>query len=270
MVERPKGVQLVIGDSYRQTSQVKPLPPRRFPRGPGPLVSVLLPTRGRPERLKASVASLYRQAECPEKIECLLRVDADDAETLVTAARLGPAYPNVVATVGPRGNGYADMHEWVNTLAATARGDWLLLWNDDCLMLTEAWDRLIAHCYVEGYWHGDPRFFALLFNTEGRPHDYGFMAVRREVVRVLGHYSLIPLCDTWMYELLSPLDCVHRVPCLAVRHLQDFWDRTFLEGDVPRMSPAYTVCGLPYTVQRLRDSVRLLEFILAKEVLPGE
>lgn len=265
-----KGILFSIGDSYRTTTKVLPQPARRFPRGPGPRVSVLLPTRGRPWRLRESVGSLYRNAEFPKEVELLLRADADDAATVAAVAGLRSEYPNVTVSVLPRGNGYADMHHWVNALAAAARGDWLLLWNDDCFMLTEGWDGLLARCFVQGYWHGDPRFFSITLATEGDPASYAFMLVRREVVRVLGHYSLIPLCDTWVYELLRPLGCSCRAECIEVRHAQDFKDPTFLEGDTPRMTPDYTVYGLPYTIQRLRDSAKLLEFIAAKEVLPDE
>ena len=44
-------------------------------------VSVLLPTRGRPEWLKESVMSLWSQAAHPNALELILKVDEDDEPT---------------------------------------------------------------------------------------------------------------------------------------------------------------------------------------------
>ena len=45
------------------------------------LVSVLLPTRGRPELMLKSVGSLLTTASNPDQIQILLKIDNDDKET---------------------------------------------------------------------------------------------------------------------------------------------------------------------------------------------
>ena len=53
-----------------------------FQRGEGPLVSVLLPTRGRVDGLRIAIDSLHSLAEGKFNIEYLLKIDDDDADTI--------------------------------------------------------------------------------------------------------------------------------------------------------------------------------------------
>ena len=81
-----------------------------FPRGAGPLVTVLLPTRGRPKELFDSVESLYNLAINKDKIEFLFRVDTDDLPSIDVCNKLTESLPNARMVVDRRGQGYADMH----------------------------------------------------------------------------------------------------------------------------------------------------------------
>ena len=57
-------------------------------RGRGPLVSILIPTRGRSSSLCVAIDSLYSLAFDKSSIEFLLKVDDDDVETIETIKRL--------------------------------------------------------------------------------------------------------------------------------------------------------------------------------------
>ena len=92
------------------------------------MISVLVPSRQRPDLLARSIESLG-----DGDIEALVRVDEDDP-------RLEDylALPDVEVVVGPH-HGYAALQHYYNELAHRARGDWLFLWNDDCLMQGDDW-----------------------------------------------------------------------------------------------------------------------------------
>lgn len=104
-----------------------------------PFVSILLPTRHRPGALRRSVASLVDRAA--GSVEILLAVDDDDGLTLDDLGQ--SPIPGSHLFVGPR-LGYANLHMYVNFLAARANGDWLFLWNDDAVMETLHWDVVVA------------------------------------------------------------------------------------------------------------------------------
>jgi hypothetical protein len=111
-----------------------------MPRGAGPLVSVLIPSRGRLSGLLQAIDSLWSLAEDKSLVEFLIKIDDDDHETIDGVMALRERTAGVLALsamVSPRGNGYRDLHHWVNSLAAQACGDWLFVFNDDSKMATQ-------------------------------------------------------------------------------------------------------------------------------------
>lgn len=101
-------------------------------------ISVLLPTRNRPELLSRSVDSLLDLAEDPDSIEILLAVDPDAPAWLLRGKAL--------VWTAPERYGGSRMQEYYNRLATLASGEWLMLWNDDAAMLTPGWDAVVrAH-----------------------------------------------------------------------------------------------------------------------------
>lgn len=162
-----------------------------------PLVSVLLPTRGRPQLLRESVGSLLETAAkdfAPPQFEILYAFDQDDHAGL-------EAYDHIVwgnrggmhrLKIFPQRYGYEGLHEYVNTLAGMAQGRWLLLWNDDAVMQTYGWDTEIAK------W---PDRYVLDLWSNHEPETCAFPCVPRWWVEKLGHFSLNAHNDTWWQEI---------------------------------------------------------------------
>lgn len=181
-----------------------------------PLVSVLLPSRGRPDSLTATIAGLLGLAEDPGRVEVLVAGDDDDEET--PRASVGA---NLLIT-GPR-RGYARLHEYVDDLAESARGLWLMLWNDDATMLTNGWDQVIADQPV------GPAGLAVLHPDSNQgPVLNTFPIFTAELYRLLGHVSVSPHCDSYLEAISRPTGIEHRVP-IQVRH--DRYDLTGLHND---------------------------------------
>ncbi|MFM9105792.1 MAG: hypothetical protein ACKOWF_03750 [Chloroflexota bacterium] len=145
-------------------------------------LSVLLPTRGRPQALKRSVGTLLDRALHPEAIEIVLGVDRDDGETL---AALGGMPPQVRAVVVER-RGYARLHEYMNLLAREASGYWTVMWNDDNLMETRHWDEVICR---------EPDCIGALLSNHGALNVTP--VIPRHWLAMLGHYSLQNHNDSW-------------------------------------------------------------------------
>lgn len=95
------------------------------------IASVLIPTRGRIQRLNAAIESIVTKTPV-EHYEILLRFD-DDPQEWDSKKHL-KAWPNTFSIHGPRLQGYDSLHDFYTELANLAKGDWLLLFNDDAVL----------------------------------------------------------------------------------------------------------------------------------------
>jgi hypothetical protein len=190
----------------------------KFPRGPGPLISILLPTRGRPEHLTNTIASLHNTAVDKAAIEYLLWIDADDQPTVAQALHLIAQGVAIRFIVGPR-VGYKNMQIMVNKLCAIAEGDWLWLFNDDALCRTEGWDQQIANMPIPA---GCSPEIALFGQDSGPKYSpWLFPVMRREAFKILGHYSRHCCNDSYVQRVFSWAGAFFVIQSIFIEHLQD-------------------------------------------------
>ena len=187
------------------------------------MISVLLPSRGRPESLGESVTSLIGLAADPFAVEVLVGADPDDPET---AGRDWTAEWEagwgVQCWTAPERYGYAQLHRYYNHLAGMAKGEWLLLWNDDARMLTQGWDQVLAAQEPGVLWLG---------SNQGQ---YYFPAWPRAWSDAWGHTSLSPNVDVWVSEVGTRLGLARPVPAGILHDRKDITgghdDATYAEG----------------------------------------
>lgn len=98
-----------------------------------PTLSLIVPTRGRPRQLRRFLRSLEATTARPSRVEVVLVVDADDTRNHV--ARWPGLRMRLV--VGPPGR---TMGELNRAGEAAARGEFLMLLNDDVVARTREWD----------------------------------------------------------------------------------------------------------------------------------
>lgn len=113
-----------------------PVTPQRCDALTSPSISLLLPTRGRPalvERLFKSIAETTAQSE---RVEIILFVDEDDTGS----HHLDSEEISVTRLIGPR----TSMGCYNSACYAAARGDIIILINDDMVIGTPGWDNMIA------------------------------------------------------------------------------------------------------------------------------
>jgi GT2 family glycosyltransferase len=175
-------------------------------------VSVLLPSRGRPDSLRASVESLRKRASFPELLEILVGADPDDDATHATCADLG-----VTALVASQRYGYSELHRYFNELAEAATGEWLLLWNDDATMLTDRWDEVLAAVPAN--------VLVADLQSQHSPRLVCFPAVRQRAVEAVGGFSPhTPHADTYWQQIGRATGRMAAVP------IQVFHDRDDITG----------------------------------------
>lgn len=181
------------------------------------MISVLLPTRGRPQSLASSIKSLLGTAFRPDDIEILLATDPDD-QCPVFAGR------KVTAWTAPERYGYAGLYRYFNHLATLASGDWLMVWNDDATMKTYGWDAIIRLQQPAVLW----------MNVNHCPGGNLFPVWPRAWSDAAGHVSLASNVDVWLQEIGNRLGRHHRIPVEVFHDRKDITgghdDQTYAEG----------------------------------------
>ena len=178
-----------------------------------PHISILCPTRGRPDRLSKMIESCLKTANNPERIEFILYID-DDEKIPVIDNRSA----NINVLSGPR-IWLSGMH---NACASVATGEILMWAADDICFLTYGWDTEVISQFEK--WNDG---LGLVFpndlsNYKGKLATHAF--VKREWLRAFG--SLVPpylpdaYTDNWITYLATKIGRITYLENMIVEHLQ--------------------------------------------------
>lgn len=184
-------------------------------------ISVLLPTRGRTEALTRSVKSLFNRAVNKSQIKLMLGFDSDDQIGIQGFQNdLEPwlEEQNIDYTAMVfEPLGYGRLNEYINAMAREHTADWMFFWNDDALMETTGWDRIITEHTGK---------FKLLAVHTHKDHPYSiFPIVPMAWLDTLGYLSPHSLTDAWLSQVAYQLDIWERIE-VYVTH-----DRADLTGN---------------------------------------
>lgn len=201
-------------------------------------VSVLIPTRGRPARLKTMLDS-YLETTSWLNSELVFRCDDDDPETFAyLKSRLLECPQRII--VGPRLGGYQSMPVFYNEMFAAATGDVLMCGNDDMVFKTPDWPTLLlnaANQYPDGV-------FDFGVDAPNETH-YPFSVVSRIAAERLGFLwdPSIFWGDIYLRDVMGSLGRAMMLPSVTVDHE---WagrnpDRVFMESDknITQRDPTY-------------------------------
>jgi glycosyltransferase involved in cell wall biosynthesis len=200
------------------------------------VISVMIPTRGRPTSLEKTLRSLIDQANNVSRLEILLAVDDDDSTTIEFLTKVVRPWfdqDNVKYTfVKFKRLGYSHLHQYINQLSNRAVGNWLFFINDDAVVKTPDWDQIILD-------HG--KEFALLRAETTNQHPYAiFPILPKKWVEITGNFSQHQLNDAWVSQIGWMLDIVKTIPVmiehnrfdLTGEHQDDtFKERVIFEGN---------------------------------------
>lgn len=103
-------------------------------------LSILLPTRGRAARVERLLDSIVNSTVRPERLEVVLRVDADDA----ASQRLSHPDLAIALIVGPPGE---PMGRMFRACYEKSQGRLLMLMNDDVVFRTRGWDAMVLDAF---------------------------------------------------------------------------------------------------------------------------
>jgi glycosyltransferase involved in cell wall biosynthesis len=100
-----------------------------------PMISLLLPTRGRPELVERFLLSVAKTTFHLAKVEVILYIDEDD----VDSHYLDSEVIRITKIIGPQ----ASMGDYNSACYKSAQGNIIILVNDDMVITTPGWDEKI-------------------------------------------------------------------------------------------------------------------------------
>lgn len=108
-------------------------------------ITLVSPTRNRPDDLRTFLDSIRATTHSPESIEILFYVDDDDHVTINLKPILEEEFKeyNLKFVVGPRSDHFSK--DYYNFLAKQAQGRWVMAINDDSVFMTPLWDAIICN-----------------------------------------------------------------------------------------------------------------------------
>lgn len=159
------------------------------------MISVLLPSRNRPDMAEESIKSLIQKNN---ELEILLWLDKDDKYLSEYITRIKDIQ-EVNFLIYHRYS-YANLYKALNKMIKIAKYDWYMLWNDDVYMRNSRWFEILKS-FIE-----DSKFCPLddpivinFWNSDAK-HNL-FPMVSRKFCDVIGHFSLHCANDSWIENI---------------------------------------------------------------------
>jgi hypothetical protein len=185
-------------------------------------ISFLIPSRGRLELLKKTISSIIFSYEFSLDFDVLIRMDFDESQLcddLLLWARVNNFDQYIKIFCGGR-YFYQNIHLYFTELSFLSNKKWLWLWNDECLMVSKGWDKIISP-------HLNDFKFIFPINTSS------FHLCPRKIVEIIGYYAPVTHCDSWQGRLATDLDLVQWIDISIVHDRYDLTgnnlDQTFIE-----------------------------------------
>lgn len=181
-----------------------------------PLISILTPTRGRPDNITRLIDSALETALQPNLIEFVFYVDYDDQPSGDAIERAAAAGVRMFMIVSER----IVLSEMWNVCARAAHADIMMHCGDDIVFRSERWDE-----YVLGEFENYPDGIVLVHGRDGyqdeRLATHGFR--HRNWMNAVGNfvppYFSSDYNDTWVTEVADALGRRCYLPAIYTEHM---------------------------------------------------
>lgn len=148
------------------------------------MISILIPSRGRPERLADCCKSFLENCMDHSRVQFVVRIDADDP-SMHDYFTISKTLPNFVLQVGERGEGYARNDKYIEECASLAKGKILMQLVDTAKMETKHWDAVLAEKQSA---YPNNGYFVMFPKVNG--YRFSFPAISRKVYEACGCFCL--------------------------------------------------------------------------------
>jgi len=161
----------------------------------------MIPTRKRVHLLKECLDSLNKKTNNKLLVEILLKIDTDDQETI----DFTNSYQSEIIikkVISDRKNGYGSLNEYYDSLAQISEAEFLMVFNDDIEMTTNAWEgqfipfsgtNYVIAVKNERIKNGIKS--SIFDNYNGNP------SIPHDFYKALGTLSCHPMLDDWWVHI---------------------------------------------------------------------
>ena len=182
-------------------------------------ISLLTPSRGRPQFMKRLIVSAIDKAENPENIKAVFYIDSDDIRSYEMYRQIRVNYfGQVDAIIGPR----VIVSKMWNKCAEIATGEIMMHCGDDIVFRTKNWDALVINEFKKV-----PDRILFVFGRDGITPDelefgtHGFL--HRNWVDTVGYfvppYFSYGLNDEWLTDVATMIGRKKFIPELYTEHM---------------------------------------------------
>lgn len=191
------------------------------------MISLVVPSRGRPAALRQMIASAETTADDPDQVEVCVRADDDDDLAAYQQVYDLPTHW-CIAKRGVMANAWNDG-------AAAAHGDILMMAADDLRFRTQGWDTAVRQA-VEKVHDRIVLVYARDGHADERMATHPF--VTRKWVDAVGRFTApyfeSDYVDLWLHDVATRIDRAVYLPDVLIEHMHPSfgkgeWDRTHEE-----------------------------------------
>ena len=223
------------------------------------MISILAPSRGRPELLARMILSALATATTTAGVEFLIYLDTDEPNR-DGYVRIIDQY-GISAVFGER----IVLSETWNALAKLASGDLLWMMGDDVVFRTLGWDRIVEQAFEDC-----PDKIMVAHGDDRGPNGKCFATlpiVHRRWYETLGYFTPAGFAgdyaDTWIQDIADMIERKRLLP-IVVEHMH--WtfgkaarDLTYQEKDVRQLKTNFTQMYLDRFGERCEAARKLRE-----------
>jgi hypothetical protein len=171
-----------------------------------PIVSILVPTRNRTNKLKISLDTLFETCYNEYNFEILCGVDNDDFETIHFLNDYIVNHPNIKYFLFKKG-GYKNVYKIQNYLVSQASGHFIFPYADDSEILSYNWD-LVLKEHNNKFLVLNPLIKSLKHYVRNVDQNipgyvwFGYPIFPKKLVDITGRISNNTATDSWISELV--------------------------------------------------------------------
>jgi hypothetical protein len=221
------------------------------------MISLLIPTRRRPIRLRSTIESALMTAMKEPEVLCYVSDDDDSYD--------GFKWDGAKIVRGPR-IVFSDL--W-NALVPEATGDILMLCADDVIFRTPGWDVEIERAFA-----AVPDRILMAFADDGGPSGKTFSSlpfVSRRWIEIIGYFTpsgySADYCDTHVHDVAQMIGRKKYVDIL-IEHCHHAWgkaekDETYRENEARWMKDRPDLMYAKRLPERQRDAEKLRAVIFS-------
>jgi len=180
-------------------------------------ISLLCPTRKRPQNMLAMFHSALYNADKPTDVECVFCIDDDDVTAQKQFEDMRKVYGNQIkARIGKR----VILAQTWNECLPLASGDIIMHCNDDIIFRTKGWDTIVRDEFDKCY-----DKILCVYGRDGFQNErlatFGFYG--RKLAEILGYftppYFSCDYCDNWLFAIHKTLNRARYHPEIYIEHL---------------------------------------------------